>query len=68
MSIKIVEGGHCPDTKYEGEMQEKEAQQRTVKVCATTLKAISNSTSIYRLVQMVGWFVYKSPAGVSAPT
>ena len=39
MSIKIVEGGYCPDTKYEGEMQEKEAQQKTVKVCATTLKA-----------------------------
>lgn len=39
MSIKIVEGGDCPDTKYEGEMQEKEAQQKTVKVCATTLKA-----------------------------
>lgn len=30
MSIKIVEGGDCPDTKYEGEMQEKEAQQKTV--------------------------------------
>ena len=39
MSIKIVEGGDCPDTKHEGEMQEKEAQQKTVKVCATTLKA-----------------------------
>ena len=30
-SIKIVEGGSCPDTRYEEKLQEKEAQHKALK-------------------------------------
>jgi len=30
-SIKIVEGGYCPDTRYEEKLQEKEAQHKALK-------------------------------------
>ena len=29
-SIKIVEGGYCPDTRYEENLQEKEAQHKAL--------------------------------------
>ena len=29
-SIKIVEGGYCPDTRYEEKLQEKEAQHKAL--------------------------------------
>jgi len=29
-SIKVVEGGYCPDTRYEGKLQEKEAQHKAL--------------------------------------